>query len=139
MKAYIKLEGDVTAQDSLYLKELANLIEKECDLPVEIEKTDPQVGVRDSGLAIGLAIASLTFTGIQTFFTTLQYWESKQQNGKPKYSVLIIVHTRTGKERHLLKNLSAEKVIELQEIIRQHQLQPSVEDEYIQVQISKRG
>ncbi len=59
MKAYIKLEGDVTAEDSFYLKELANLIEKECDLSLEIEKTESQPGVKDSGLAIAIAIASL--------------------------------------------------------------------------------
>ncbi len=92
-------------------------------------------------IEIGLNIASLTLTAIQTLFSTLQYWESKQRNGELelKYSVFIIVYTRTFKERHLLKNLSAEKVIELQEIIRQHQLQPSVEDEYIEVQILKQS
>ncbi|MDY7004254.1 MAG: hypothetical protein SWX82_09945 [Cyanobacteriota bacterium] len=138
MKAYIKLEGDVIEEDSFYFKELANLIEKECDLSVEIEKTEPQPGEKGS-LAIVLNIASLSLTAIQTLFTTLQYWESRQRNGELglKYSVLIIVYTRTCKEKHLLKNLSQEKVIELQEIIRQHQLQPSLEDEYIEVQILK--
>lgn len=138
MKAYIKLEGDVTGEDSFYIKELANLIEKECDLSVEIEKTEPQAGVKGS-LAIVLNIASLTLTTIQTLFTTLQYWESRQQNEELelKYSVFVVVYTRNCKEKHLLKNLSAQKVIELQEIIRQHQLQPSVEDEYIEVQILK--
>ncbi|NEP81127.1 MAG: hypothetical protein F6K39_25000 [Okeania sp. SIO3B3] len=141
MKAYIKLEGDITGEDSFSFKELANLIEKECDLSVEIEKTEPQVGMRDSGLIIGLTIVSLTLTGIQTFFTTLQYWESRQQNGELelKYSLLVIVYTRTRKEKHLLKNLSQEKLIELQEIIHQHQLQPSVENEYIEVKILKQG
>ena len=138
MKAYIKLEGDVTGEDSFYIKKLANLIEKECDLSVEIEKTEPQVGVRDSGLVIGL---SLTLTGIQTLFTTLQYWESRQKNEELelKYSVFVVVYTRTRKEKHSLKNLSQKKLIELQEIIHQYQLQPSLEDEYIEVQILKQG
>ncbi|MCL2933699.1 MAG: hypothetical protein MGG11_16060 [Trichodesmium sp. MAG_R03] len=142
MKAYIKLEGDVTAEDSFYFKELANLIKTECDLSVKVEETKPEPGVKDGGLATGLniaSIASLTLTGIQTLFSTLQYWESRQGNGelRPKYSVLVIVYTRTYKERHLLKNLSAEKVIELQEIIYQHRLLPSFENEYIKVQILK--
>ena len=139
MKAYINLEGDVTAEDSFYFKELANLIKTECDLSVKVEETKLEPGVKDGGLATGLNIASLTLTGIQTLFSTLQYWESRQGNGelRPKYSVLVIVYTRTYKERHLLKNLSAEKVIELQEIIYQHRLQPSLEDEYIKVQILK--
>ncbi|MGB3509844.1 MAG: hypothetical protein WBA93_11485 [Microcoleaceae cyanobacterium] len=139
MKAYIKLEGDVTAEDSFYFKEFANLIENECDLSVETEKTEPQLGVRNGGLTIGLNIASLTLTAIQTLFSTLQYWESRQRNGELglKYSVLVIVYTRTCKERHLLKNLSAEKVVELQEIIHQHQLQSSLEDEYIEIKILK--
>ncbi|NEQ35182.1 MAG: hypothetical protein F6K40_02190 [Okeania sp. SIO3I5] len=138
MKAYIKLEGDVTGEDSFYFKELTNLIERECDLSVKIEGIESQPGVKGS-LAIVLNIASLTLTTIQTLFTTLQYWESKQRNGELelKYSVFVVVYTRTFKERLLLKNLSAEKVIELQEIIRQHQLQPSLEDEYIEVQILK--
>ena len=68
MKAYINLEGDVTGEDSFYLKELANLIEQKCDLSVKIEKTGPQLGVKDSSLVIGLNIASLTLTAIAFFF-----------------------------------------------------------------------
>ena len=136
MKAYISLEGDVTGEDSFYLKELANLIEEKCDLSVEIEKTGPQLGVKDSGFVIGLNIASLAFTAMQTFFSTLQFWESRQQNGV-KYSVYVVVYSRTFQEKLLLKNLSAEKVIELKDLIHQHQLQSSPEDEYIEVKILK--
>ncbi|MCL2924196.1 MAG: hypothetical protein MGF17_06090 [Trichodesmium sp. MAG_R04] len=70
MKAYINLEGDVTGEDSFYLKELANLIEEKCDLSVEIKKTGPQLGVKDSGFVIGLNIASmLGILRINCFFT----------------------------------------------------------------------
>lgn len=55
------------------MKELANLIEKECDLSLEIEKTEPQPGVRDSGLAIAIAIASLAVATLQTLISVVQY------------------------------------------------------------------
>ena len=73
---------------------------------------------------------------MQTFFSTLQFWESRQQNGV-KYSVYVVVYSRTFREKLLLKNLSAEKVIELKDLIHQHQLQSSPEDEYIEVKILK--
>ncbi|GGA15112.1 hypothetical protein CYANOKiyG1_28870 [Okeania sp. KiyG1] len=57
MKAYIKLEGNATNDDSKSLKELANLIRKDCDLSVEIEETKPESGGKDGGLAIAIAIA----------------------------------------------------------------------------------
>lgn len=131
MDAYIKFENNVLEEDSYNLQQLANLIEEECDLSVNIEKADAQPGVRDGGLAIGLAIASLALTAIQTLISVLQYWESKQ----PKYSLSVTFHSPTNKKTLLLES-SSEK--EIQAAMSQLQSQSSPEYVDVEVKISKK-
>ncbi len=130
MKAYIKLEGDVTAEDSFEFKELANLIEKECDLSLEIEKTEPQPGVRDGGLAIAIAIASLAVATLQTLISVVQYWQSK----RPKYSLSVTFHSLNHKETLLLESSSTQ---EIKEMISHLKSQSFPQYEYVEVKISK--
>ena len=66
MNACIKLEGEITEEDCYELKQLAHLIEKECDVYVKPEQQATQHGVKDSGLMIGMTIAGLALSGIQT-------------------------------------------------------------------------
>ncbi len=130
MDAYIKFQGDITEDDSYHFKELADLIREECDFSVKVEKEEDQPGVRDGGLAIGIAIASLTLAAIQTLISVLQYWESKQ----PKYSLSMTFRSSAHQETLLIESLSAQ---EIQEVISQLQSRSYPEYEYIEVQISK--
>jgi len=90
MDAYIKFKENVTEDDSYNLKQLAALIEEDCDLSVNLEKQDAQPGVKDGGLATGITIASFPLTVIQTLISVLQYWQSKT----PKYSLSIIFYNQ---------------------------------------------
>lgn len=130
MKAYIKLEGNVTDDDSYSLKELADLISKDCDLSVKIEKTEPEPRGKDGGLAIGIAIASLAIATIQTLISVFQYWQSK----RPKYSLSVTFHSPARKETLLLESSSTQ---EIQEMISHLKSQSFPEYEYLEVQISK--
>jgi len=130
MKAYIKLEGNVTDDDSESLKELANLIRKDCDLSVEIEEKKPESGKKDGGLAIAIAIASLAVATIQTLISVFQYWQSK----RPKYSLSITFYSSDQKETLLLETSSTQ---EIQEMISHLKSQSFPEYEYVEVQISK--
>ncbi|WP_424100281.1 hypothetical protein [Moorena producens] len=90
MDAYIKFKENVTEDDSYNLKQLAALIEEDCDLSVNLEKQDAQPGVKDGGFATGITIASFPLTVIQTLISVLQYWQSKT----PKYSLSIIFYNQ---------------------------------------------
>jgi hypothetical protein len=106
MDVRISFEGATTENDSYHLKNLARLIEEECDCSVSIETREAEVGIRDGGLAIGIAIASLVLTGIQTLVSVLQYWESQQS----QYSISITVDANGQQKRFLMKNLSLEEI-----------------------------
>lgn len=117
MDVRISFEGTITEDDSYHLKKLAQLIEEECDCSVSIETRESEVGIRDGGLAIGIAIASLVLTGIQTLVSVLQYWESQQS----QYSISITIDTNGQQKRFLMKNLSLE---EIQSLLSEINFQP---------------
>lgn len=102
MDVYISFEEKVTAEDSYNLKQLATLIQDECDLSVTIKKQEAETGVRDGGLAMGIAIASLAIAVFQTLISVLQYWESHQST----YDLLLIIENKKGRQKLLLKNAS---------------------------------
>lgn len=86
MNAYISFEESMASGETSYhLINLADLIEKECDIPVKRIKDAPQQGRKDGGLTIGLTVAGLILTGIGTLVTALSYWKSQQ----PKCSISI--------------------------------------------------
>jgi hypothetical protein len=101
MDARIKFEGNITEESSYDLMQLANMIEQDCDLSVKLDQQTVQPGVKDSGLTIGLTIANLALTGIQSLISVLLYWESKQK----KYSLLISL----GKITYSLDNIKQEE------------------------------
>ncbi|MEH1974706.1 MAG: hypothetical protein V7L02_16165 [Nostoc sp.] len=118
MDVYISFEEKVTAEDSYNLKQLATLIQDECDLSVTIKKQEAETGVRDGGLAMGIAIASLAIAVFQTLISVLQYWESHQST----YDLFIVSENRKGRQKLLLKNASAADV---KAIISQLQTEPT--------------
>ena len=114
MDVYVNFRGNVTEEDSYHLNQLANLVEKDCDLPVQMNKKDLQKGVKDGGLTIGLAIASLGLSAIGTLISVLSYWRSQQ----PKYSITV---TR-GDAQFVIDNMNQKQ---LQSVISQLEVKHS--------------
>ncbi|MGL5836672.1 MAG: hypothetical protein ACRC1Z_26100 [Waterburya sp.] len=106
MDVYIAFESKLTEKDSDNLEELANLIQEECDVSLEIERNKSEPGVKDGGIAIAISIASLTLSLVQTLIQILQYWESKQKT----YSISITDKNLFGSKTILLKNLSSKEI-----------------------------
>lgn len=130
MDTYITLEGNITEDDSYSLKQLAQLIEEECDLSVQIKKQEAQPGIKDGGLVIGLMIAGLAFTAIQTLISALQYWESKQN----KHSLSITTFDNQVKKRTLSINSSSSQ--DVQVIVSQLQNESTID--YMKIEITKK-
>jgi len=82
---YIGFCGNASKEDAYELTHLADFIKKECDVFVQIEREKPGSGVKNGGLAVGIAITNLMVTSIGTIFATLAYWNSK----KTKYSISV--------------------------------------------------
>lgn len=130
MDTYITFEGNITEDDSYSLKQLAQLIEEECDLSVQIKKQEAQPGIKDGGLVIGLMIAGLAFTAIQTLISALQYWESKQN----KQSLSITTFDNQVKKRTLSINSSSSQ--DVQVIVSQLQNESTID--YMKIEITKK-
>ena len=128
MDTYITFEGNITEDDSYNLKQLAQLIEEECDLSVQIKKQEAQPGIKDGGLVIGLMIAGLAFTAIQTLISALQYWESKQN----KHSLSITTFDNQVKKRTLSINSSSD----VQVIVSQLQNESTID--YVEIKITEK-
>lgn len=75
------------AQDSLNLDLLANILSRDYDLPVSIERQTPEVGVKDGGLTIAISLIGVGISAIGTIISALSYWKSQM----PKYSATIII------------------------------------------------
>jgi hypothetical protein len=101
MDTYINFEGSITEETSHDLNQLANLLEQDCDVSVKLDKQPIQPGVKDSGLTIGLTIAGLALSGIQTLIAAILYWESKQN----KYSLSISLENKT----YIVDNIKQEE------------------------------
>ena len=129
MDVYIRFEENITDEDSYNLKQLARLIEDECDLSVKIEKGEAYTGVRDGGLAIGIALTSLALAALQTLISVLQYWESKQ----PEYSLSITFNHRNKARKLLIRNASAS---DIQAVVSQLKAESYLD--YVEVQISRK-
>jgi|GEM_PF-2013059 len=101
MNLTIAFECGTAEENSYQLESLATLIKDECCFELKINRVEAAQGVRDGGLAIAIAIASLGVTAIQTLVSVFQYWEAKN----PKYSLSI----RMGNEILLIENLPIDK------------------------------
>jgi hypothetical protein len=113
MNININLQHEVTSEDSYELEYLAMLIEKECDLSLYKEKTKLLSKVKDGGLTIGIALASLALSAVGTFISVLAYWQSQ----KPKYSVSMII----GSQTYTIENISPQQIQNLQTTVAQLQ------------------
>lgn len=91
MNIYISFEEYLSEVDAYDLKQLASEIENECDLTLSLESEKIGTGQKDGGLTIGIAIASIGLTALQTLISFLQYWDSRQ----PKYSMSITLENDT--------------------------------------------
>lgn len=86
MNAHLSFKGNgPTGESSYCLNNLAELIEQEADIAVQLEKASPKEGDKDGGLTIALSIAGLALSAVATFISVLSYWKSQQ----PNYSVSI--------------------------------------------------
>lgn len=100
-------EKSPTGESSCCLNNLAELIEKQADIPVQLEKDSPKEGNKDGGLTIALSITGLALSAVATLVSVLSYWKSQQ----PNYSVSIECGNTTIK----LNNVSSD---ELQAVIK---------------------
>ncbi len=99
-------EKNPTGESSYCLNNLAQFIEQEADLPVQLEKGELQKGSK-ADLTIALSIAGLALSALATLISVLSYWKSQQ----PNYSVSI----KCGNTTIELNNVSSD---ELQAVIR---------------------
>jgi hypothetical protein len=127
MQFQIKFDGNINPEISEDLKELEQLMKDDYGIVSIPEKQKPQIGVKDSGLTIGLAIAGLALTGIQTVIAAIQYWQSQ----RPKYTLSIICRD----EIYILNNANKEDIDKIMKAI--HYLPNSITEE-IEIKISKK-
>jgi hypothetical protein len=110
MHLKIKFDGDANFEVSNDLEELEQRVEEDCGITLIPEKQTSPSGTKDGGLTIGLAIAGLALTGIQTFIAALQYWQSQKSN----YKILI----RCGNEIYSFDNARKEDIAKIVQAIR---------------------
>ncbi|MGF2040486.1 MAG: hypothetical protein RMZ43_035170 [Nostoc sp. CmiVER01] len=127
MDTYINFEGNITEETSYDLEQLANLIEQDCDVSVKLEKQLIRPGVKDSGLTIGLTIAGLAVSAVQTLIAVISYWESKQN----KYSLSISLANKTI----IIDNLKQE---ETEQILSEIVKLPSNVTEKIEIKVTRK-
>lgn len=127
MDIRIKFQGDINQVISNDLIDLAELITEDCGVSVTQEKKKPEPGVKDSGLTIGLAIAGLALTGVQTAINAAQYWKSE----RPTYLLSI----SSGSQTYTLDNANKEEVDRILKIISSL---PNDITQNIEIKISKK-
>jgi len=125
MKARIRFVAEPSSRDSIKLRELAEIIESDCGLSVEIEKGNVEQGIKDGGLIIGIAIAGLAVTSIGTLFGVLSYWKSHN----PQYSISVTC----GNITETIENLEYDQYLKVFDDLRE--ARPGLAD--IDVQISR--
>jgi hypothetical protein len=91
MKFEIKYIGQADADISNNLNQLSTSIIRDCDAVVQLIREPVGKGQKDSGLIIGLTIASLALSTIDSLFNILTYWQSQ----RTKYSVSFAVDGKT--------------------------------------------
>lgn len=102
MDARIRFGRNLHPKNDQDIARLHGLIERDCGVSVEREQTPGEIGQKDGGLTIALAIAGLALSGVSTLIATLSYWKSKI----PKCSISV---TR-GETTLSIDNLSPKKV-----------------------------
>ena len=117
MNVDIEFEGNITLEDSYELQKLADDLVDDLQERVSLKKSPPERGVRDGGLVIGIAIATLAVSSIGTLFTVLSYWSAT----RPTYTVTL----SSGRTKVTFGNLGPNGI---QEIIRNFRASPNVSD-----------
>lgn len=75
-------EKNSTGESSYCLNHLAQFIEQEADIPVQLEKCPSKKGSK-ADLTVALSIAGLSLSAVATLISVLSYWKAQQ----PKFSV----------------------------------------------------
>lgn len=80
MDAHIRWSQNVTEEDAYLLEKLADLIKKDCDVLVNLDKQEVKPGEKDSGLTIGIAIAQGWSNDAETldFFKSVAPYDRKR-------------------------------------------------------------
>ena len=120
MDVVIEFQNQVDDEDSFHLRELANLIEKECDLAVQVDEEATQQGTKVGLLAVSLAVAGVALSAIIALISVLSYWKSQ----RPKYSVSVTRDDKTW----TVSNLSSPHSKQLQEFIDEIESHDSASD-----------
>jgi len=84
MNVTIKNEEKRESEDSINLLKLGEMIEEECDVPVEYRKGEYNRGEKITPIEA----ISLTLASVSTLISVLSYWKSKQ----PQYTMTIPMH-----------------------------------------------
>jgi hypothetical protein len=105
MNIEINYAESVTEDTSHDLRVLSDTIVKNCDTQIQIIRQIPETGQKDAGLILGLTIASLAFSAIDTLINVLTYWQSQ----RTKYSVSFSIKGKKySLESHSLKDIKTE-------------------------------
>jgi len=121
MNINIRLQNNVTSEDSYDLEHLSTLLKKECDLTVKEEKKIESLSnVKDGGLMVGIAIVGLVLTAIEPFISVLTYWQSQN----PKYSATMVIDNIT----YTIENISPQKIKQIQSTLAGLQSNPKKSD-----------
>lgn len=81
----IHFDHSANNEDSLYLDQLSEILQRDYDLPVNRIVKDSVGHVKDAGLTIALSIVTASVSAIGTIVSVLEYLESQ----KPTYSVSL--------------------------------------------------
>ena len=85
MNIYIRFDGEVTPEKSHMLTELAELINENGDLPVDVEKKKAKQGMKPIDLVTALSIVGVALSAIGTLISILSFRKSQE----PSISVSI--------------------------------------------------
>ncbi|GJD22630.1 hypothetical protein RIVM261_075860 [Rivularia sp. IAM M-261] len=129
MDLHIKFEGNIDSEVSEDLKYLDTLITDDYGFSTRQEIQKNQSGEKDSGLMVGLTIAGVALTGIQTVITAAQFWQSQCKNTKYILSIYSVDKIYT------LDNANKEEVNRILQII--NQLPVDVREE-IEIKVSRK-
>ena len=103
MDIEIRFEPPFPDDAGFHIQNLATKISRECDTSVQLVSLPSPNGTKDPALLVGLSIASLALTAIDTIINILSYWQSMQT----KYSAKIVFGTEEYTiEANSIKNVN---------------------------------
>ena len=111
MDAHIRWSQNVTEEDAYLLEKLADLIKRDGDVSVNLDKQEVKPGEKDSGLTIDIAIAGLALSGISTLISVLSY---KGKNCSASFTLDGVTYQ--------INNIKVEEIYQIQESFKQAEL-----------------